>query len=126
MWVKKPGGIVVGVRQPNWLGNTTAVGEPMPPGTMGAMRLENGSRSGQLWLYDPDHGDFILDFKYDQFTFEPGTKERLFQGRFNPVGQATLFLHGRMVKFIVGGWQGEDPGRVEPTLLRAYTNVWWE
>lgn len=123
MWSQESG-FVVGVRQRPWRGNLAAVGEPMPEGTMGAITFDNPSRSGKLWLYDPARGDLIIPFKYDEFALEAGSAQHMYNGKFNPVGNPTLFLHGGMVKFMVGGWEGSPPS-VDPTLLRGYTGVFW-
>lgn len=122
MWVQT-GPIVIGVRLPDWSGDTDANGEPMPPGTMAAISFDTHARAGKLWAYDPDRGDTLVLFKFSDFDYEPGTRERLYEGVFNPMGKPSLFYHGGMLKFIVPAWPG--PSASTAPLLRGYTNVHW-
>lgn len=109
-------------RVENWNGDTGALGEPVPPGTLAALTFDTASRRGKLFAYAPGQPDLIVDFLLNDVHEEtPGAFPT---GRFDPTGSPTLVFHGGQLKAMVKLWGGG--GGAPSHLGRVYTGVVWE
>ena len=108
---------LAGNRMPGWEGDTGATGEPLPPGTMGAVSSDTARRVFKLWLYSPEGGDVVMTVPYSAVEIEGGAGT-LPTGKLDPQGTPTLIYHGGQAKVLVRGWGGGggNPG----CLLRIY------
>lgn len=104
-------------RVDGWSGDTSALGEPLPPGCTVAVAADAQAREFHIWCYSPGN-EFHRVIPYAQVIIEGGA-QALPDGKLHTTGQPTASWHGNQIKLFGKGW-GKGFGQPD-YLYRVYT-----